>query len=413
MENKLKFIQNFVGRTDVYAIQDERGEYCPSNNKSKLQFLREHYLPVKVTRKVLEEHLDGEITIGTYVIDNHDNSCKFMIIDSDSKNKGDFKTIIDVSNRIGLSDLLMEFSGRKGYHFWYFFEKPISAEKARRLGRIIEDESGLDLEIFPKQKRVVKLGNLVKLPLGIHKVNGNRSYFVDEERREIGKPEINRISEATVDRLLDKYGHKFSIAGSKNRNRNVKQKYKHNKISTAIGDLRCYRKIMLGVPKGYRDDCLTRLVIKLCTQGISRQKCFNYLLNTWNSRNNPPKLDDKIVEKVQRFYSQSEPLPELGTSCADPILRKFCQSECKNYKKSYKARNLGDRETFLGCLRNVGKPVTYNQCKRALKWIFIPQYLVDDLCSKKRIAISFRNHELVFKLAAKTRKKEYARRRPA
>jgi len=91
--------------------------------------------------------------------------------------------IKEVSSRLDLEPVI-EFSGYKGFHFWYFMERPVPASIVRRaLQQIVEplkpDLSYFDLEIFPKQDHLTGkgLGNLVKLPLGIHRLTGRRSFF--------------------------------------------------------------------------------------------------------------------------------------------------------------------------------------------------------------------------------------------
>jgi hypothetical protein len=81
---------------------------------------------------------------------------------------------------------LIEFSGGKGFHFWFFFELPVEARRAKRaLERIVVevrgDVSSFAFEVFPKQEALSGkgLGNLVKLPLGIHRLTGKRSRLLD------------------------------------------------------------------------------------------------------------------------------------------------------------------------------------------------------------------------------------------
>ena len=81
---------------------------------------------------------------------------------------------------------LIESSGNKGLHFWLFSEEPIACRYWRilgswmisRIGRMPEE---LSWEVFPKQDIVPEngLGNLVKLPLGVHQKTGKQSLFVD------------------------------------------------------------------------------------------------------------------------------------------------------------------------------------------------------------------------------------------
>ncbi|MBF0469365.1 MAG: DNA primase, partial [Desulfamplus sp.] len=99
--------------------------------------------------------------------------------------------IFEFSKQLGILPLL-EYSGHKGYHFWYFFSQPVDASKVKSfLTRIAEpvnpDISGFDLEVFPKQDKLGSkgFGNLVKLPLGIHRKNGKPSFFMECEKRDV------------------------------------------------------------------------------------------------------------------------------------------------------------------------------------------------------------------------------------
>jgi hypothetical protein len=90
-----------------------------------------------------------------------------------------------MSQEIGLEPLA-EFSGGKGFHFWYIFDSPVTADLARgMLGNIkhaiCNDLSAFNMEVFPKQRQLSGkgLGNLVKLPLGVHRLTGKCSYFIE------------------------------------------------------------------------------------------------------------------------------------------------------------------------------------------------------------------------------------------
>jgi hypothetical protein len=90
----------------------------------------------------------------------------------------------EVARKAGLP-CLVEFSGGKGFHFWFLFAEPVPAGDARQaLQHVVQglapDLSCFTLEVFPKQDQLAGkgLGNLVKLPLGIHRGTGKRSFFV-------------------------------------------------------------------------------------------------------------------------------------------------------------------------------------------------------------------------------------------
>jgi hypothetical protein len=75
-------------------------------------------------------------------------------------------------------NILVEDTGGRGYHLWILFEPPIPALVAYYVGRKFEQQPKVKCEVFPKQKVVEAFGNLVKLPLGVHRKTGQRPKFV-------------------------------------------------------------------------------------------------------------------------------------------------------------------------------------------------------------------------------------------
>ena len=188
------FLDLFSGREDCFARQwVDKGE------------ARQGYVPVRrpMQEKDVEEHLTGRKTYGIYLL-RSDSTVKLAVIDADvevalrkkklSSDERDllrrersylFSRMDELAQEMGLYPL-REFSGNKGYHFWFFFDGPCPAKAARRVmerirSRLAPDLSAFKLEVFPKQDavRANGLGNLVKLPLGIHRLTGKRSFFTD------------------------------------------------------------------------------------------------------------------------------------------------------------------------------------------------------------------------------------------
>lgn len=176
-----KFLELFSGREDVFAIQTEEG-----------------YQPIRTSMKKKDvlEHLNGEKTLGVYVL-RSDNNIKFAAFDVDFKKsfEGDYqsalklckKTVEQICEKLRSENISyhIEFSGNRGYHLWIFFNSWLQAYKVRFvLKKICEDipvSEHVSVEIFPKQSDTGGgLGNLIKLPLGIHRKTKNRCPFVDE-----------------------------------------------------------------------------------------------------------------------------------------------------------------------------------------------------------------------------------------
>ncbi|MBU1429983.1 hypothetical protein KKF91_05395, partial [Myxococcota bacterium] len=111
--------------------------------------------------------------------------------------------------------LLLEDSGFKGRHLWGFLEQPLPAELVHKLGRRLLrtlrlDDPDLALEFFPKQARVEEdgLGNLIKLPLGIHRKTGRRAALLDAGGQPLNDPwpTLREAARLSRDQLLDALG---------------------------------------------------------------------------------------------------------------------------------------------------------------------------------------------------------------
>lgn len=186
----------FSGREGVYARQWAR----PGGETG--------YAPVHepLTPAVIKQHFSGQFTVGVYPL-RLDGTVTFFAIDLDidksalqhARTDPDFGTALRESlSREGprllaaLGELgftpLFENSGYKGRHYWVFLAEPAAAEAVHLLGRLFvawqapQLAAGMHLEFFPRQATLKGkgLGNLIKLPLGIHRRTGRRSLFLDD-----------------------------------------------------------------------------------------------------------------------------------------------------------------------------------------------------------------------------------------
>ncbi len=196
----LNFTDLFFCRTDVFARQ-----WADQQKKTS------GYVPVRrpFTPNDLEDHFKGLKTYGFYLM-GADATVRCAAIDADlvpelrppenrkksaAKIKKDrtymISRIREDSRAMGLYPVI-EYSGGKGFHFWYFMKKPVQASMLRKaLGQITAglcpDLSCFHLEVFPKQDHLSGkgLGNLIKLPLGIHRQTGKRSYFPECPKKDV------------------------------------------------------------------------------------------------------------------------------------------------------------------------------------------------------------------------------------
>jgi len=92
----------------------------------------------------LNVYLDGENTIGMYLLEPLTNTVKCFCIDIDVKKSATQSIeellpslqqqtlqICSVFDKHGVSPLYLEFSGRKGYHIWGILDEAISAKRLR------------------------------------------------------------------------------------------------------------------------------------------------------------------------------------------------------------------------------------------------------------------------------------------
>lgn len=174
-------LRPFVGREDIFAQQNPNGSYFPVRRPLEDADLR--------------EHLTGGASYGTYTLIPDEDYEKFYVkyvvfdLDTGDEDIDDLcemvNDLVDDPTAMEQDYLLLERSGGKGYHIWLFLDEPIEAYRARawveeNFTQRWLDAKGYPIEVFPKQDRLAVggLGNLVKLPLGVHARTGNRSEVV-------------------------------------------------------------------------------------------------------------------------------------------------------------------------------------------------------------------------------------------
>lgn len=204
-EKIVLFRRLFVGRQDVYAVRwqsDITGKsgYQPARHHD---YMSHKYDPTKkrkicgnncphlpLTDKVLVEHLEGKHTIGTYPL-LPDETCPFLCIDLDEEGwQDDARSLLHSAELLGVPAYLERSRSGKGGHLWIFFESPVPASLARKLGDALITRSNqgpqpLSLRsydrMFPNQDTMPAsgYGNLIALPLQKKPLGNGNSAFLD------------------------------------------------------------------------------------------------------------------------------------------------------------------------------------------------------------------------------------------
>lgn len=188
--SKLLF-KRFVVNPSAVAIQHEDGRYVT--------------LKTSITSDMIRMMLIGGYSLGTYQQQPYNDKLKWICFDFDVKKKTDnYQELIELKEKYIIPftkslkekniSFITEFSGRRGFHIWIFFDQIISKNLAytiiNSLCQDIYDEINVDskfnIDLFPKTKSGKipnKYGLQVKLPLSKHKSSGTYSYFIKDIER--------------------------------------------------------------------------------------------------------------------------------------------------------------------------------------------------------------------------------------
>ncbi len=196
----------FRGREDVYAVRWEgkggRTGYSPAgvmdwraihsaSPGERKRIARKTRMLLPLTDDVIRRHLTGKQTIGIYPL-LPDETCWFLAVDFDKNSWiADAAAFLNTCRRFQVTAAVERSRSGNGAHIWIFFDRPVSAGDARRLGcalltRTMErrHEIGLDSydRLFPSQDTMPKggFGNLIALPLQKGPREKSNSVFLNE-----------------------------------------------------------------------------------------------------------------------------------------------------------------------------------------------------------------------------------------
>src|SRR5437660_947425 len=153
------FAHFFVSRRDDFARQTETGRY------------------VRVGRPVsshdLVWHLEGQYTLGTYVIDEC-GRCRFAVYDDDT-DEG-LLTLWSVQQALAAQGIPSHLEhSRRGAHLWVFLAEPLAPALVRCW---LLPYCPVGVAFYPKQDQTNGYGSLMRVPLGVHQLSGCVYRFV-------------------------------------------------------------------------------------------------------------------------------------------------------------------------------------------------------------------------------------------
>lgn len=243
MDERIRLFQSlFKGREDVFArrwfskttgksgyqpvcINEWKQGICDKKKYRCAICPNRNFAPL--TTQDMYRHLEGKDeyccdVVGLYAI-MQDNNCAFLCADFDDKNckygyKEDVLAYVGVCREWLIPYAIERSRSGNGAHVWIFFEAPLPASKARRLGNAILTEAmthngqmsfnSYD-RFFPNQDYLPEggFGNLVALPLQGQARRKQNSVFVDNDFL-VYKDQwaflynLKKIQESTIDQLL-------------------------------------------------------------------------------------------------------------------------------------------------------------------------------------------------------------------
>lgn len=243
IDERIRLFQSlFKGREDVFArrwfskttgksgyqpvcINEWKQGICDKKKYRCVICPNRNFAPL--TTQDMYRHLEGKDeyccdVVGLYAI-MQDNNCAFLCADFDDKNckygyKEDVLAYVGVCREWLIPYAIERSRSGNGAHVWIFFEAPLPASKARRLGNAILTEAmtrngqmsfnSYD-RFFPNQDYLPEggFGNLVALPLQGQARRKQNSVFVDNDflvykDQWVFLYNLKKIRESTIDQLL-------------------------------------------------------------------------------------------------------------------------------------------------------------------------------------------------------------------
>ena len=197
-----------------------------------------HRAFVPVDDEIIRNHLKGsdpndragrDFTAGVYPLLT-DETCWFLAVDFDKSSwTEDAKAFLETSASYQVPAALERSRSGNGGHVWIFFETPVLAVLARKLGSLLltntmnrRPEIGMDSydRLFPSQDTLPRggFGNLIALPLQKKPREHNNSVFMDRDLNPypdqwVFLSSIQKMNQQELERILNNIQDESEITG--------------------------------------------------------------------------------------------------------------------------------------------------------------------------------------------------------
>jgi len=238
------FRQLFRGRNDVFPLlwvssKTGRKGYSPACGNEWVRGIcdkprmkcsecpNQAFLPL--SDQVFLNHLQGRHTIGVYPL-LRDETCWFLAADFDKESWiDDVAAFVDTCRDLGVPAAVERSRLGNGAHVWFFFNTPVPAVSARRMGCYLITEtmarrhqlamSSYD-RLFPNQDTLPRggFGNLIALPMQYEPRQAGNSVFLDEDFQPHSDQwaclaSLTRIAPSTVESIAHEASQQGKIVG--------------------------------------------------------------------------------------------------------------------------------------------------------------------------------------------------------
>lgn len=322
----------FGARLDDYAVQTEDGRYRRTRQP--------------LTPDVLARHLRGEETCGAYVLDENGMGL-WTLVDLDAMEREWLERLFNAGVALGIRPdaMLREFSGSKGYHLWVFMAEKTPGPQLQKIGQIIVERSGVPrtdsrylhpsgqprvlIEIYPKTTDMSatpeSMGQLVKLPLGIHRKTGQLAMPLD-----VTGP-VAPLTPAEVDQVLAPWANVefLQTGGAASAAPPLPGTAKHTPYPCTES--------MLGSTwgEGGRNSVVFLLAKRLHVAGYSLDEAIDYI-SRWASDHLQPNLSAREIRSTVRSGFNY-----TSMDCLNPDVVPHCKVSCPIYAREHPATAVG------------------------------------------------------------------------